>query len=61
MKKNSEFSMFVVDNNRSSNSMDELMEKGYLSAYFQCPADGMYLWINNTSFDNPFRNPGCSV
>ena len=52
---------FVVDNNRPSNSMDELMEKGYLSVYLKCPAGGMYLWINNASSVNPFKNLGCSV
>lgn len=52
---------FVVDNQRSSNSIDELIQSGYLKTIPKCPSDGIYLWINDPSPNNPFRNLGCSI
>ncbi len=52
---------FVVDNQRPSNSIDELIQSGYLKAVPSCPSGGTYLWINDPSPNNPFRNLGCSI
>ncbi|HOV89995.1 MAG TPA: prepilin-type N-terminal cleavage/methylation domain-containing protein [Syntrophorhabdaceae bacterium] len=52
---------FVVDNQRPSNGIDELIASGYIKEIPQCPSGGTYLWINDPSPNNPFRNLGCSI
>jgi prepilin-type N-terminal cleavage/methylation domain-containing protein len=52
---------YVVDNGAASASLDGLVQRGYLRQVPECPAGGVYLWINNATTANPFRNLGCSV
>ncbi|MCX8110268.1 MAG: DUF1080 domain-containing protein [Syntrophorhabdaceae bacterium] len=52
---------FAVDNQRPSNSIDELIQSGHLKTVPSCPSGGTYLWINDPSPNNPFRNLGCSI
>lgn len=52
---------FVVDNGRASTNLDELVQAKYLSSIPLCPAGGIYLWINDATASNPFRNMGCSI
>jgi len=52
---------FVIDYTRASTNIDELIQGKYLSAYPVCPASGVYLWVNDATAGNPFRNLGCSI
>ncbi len=52
---------FVIDYTRASTNIDELIQGKYLSAYPVCPAGGVYLWVNDATAGNPFRNLGCSI
>jgi hypothetical protein len=52
---------FVIDKGRPSQGIDELIQNNYLPSNPQCPADGVYMWINEASEGNPFRNLGCSL
>jgi len=52
---------FVIDNGRPSTNFDELIQGKYISALPQCPSGGIYLWINDATSSNPFRNLGCSI
>jgi type II secretory pathway pseudopilin PulG len=52
---------FVIDYGRASTNIDELIQGKYLNAYPVCPAGGVYLWVNDATQSNPFRNLGCSV
>ena len=51
---------YVVDSGMPSTSINDLIQAKYLSKYPQCPAGGIYLWINDANQANPFRNLGCS-
>ncbi|MEI6153603.1 MAG: family 16 glycoside hydrolase [Deltaproteobacteria bacterium] len=59
MTQNAEW-QYVIDSGIPSQSIDELIQKKYLQAYPLCPAGGVYMWINEASESNPFRNLGCS-
>ncbi len=51
----------VIDRGMPSQNVDELMQRGYLESYPLCPANGVYMWINEATDGNPFRNLGCSL
>lgn len=52
---------YVVDHSVPSSNIDVLIQGGYLQSYPVCPTGGTYLWLNDATTENPFRNLGCSV
>lgn len=51
---------YIIDSGQPSQSIDELVQKKYIPSYPQCTAGGVYIWINEATEGNPFRNLGCS-
>ncbi len=52
---------YVVEHGRPSESGEKLIEAGYLQSYPRCPTGGVYIWLNDATEGNPFRNLGCSI
>jgi prepilin-type N-terminal cleavage/methylation domain-containing protein len=52
---------YAVHYAKPSAALEDLRSQGYLKTVPSCPGGGAYLWINDATATNPFRNLGCSI